>query len=135
MAVRIANKFPLDSKARVAIGVSIPFSGDAVFNSTYTTKDQIKSNLINYFMTGRGERYMNPTFGGGLRDFLFEQLVTQNFEFIKERVQSDLRNMFPNIVVGELDVYGNEEQNILKVELTYQVVNFGITDNLSLIIQ
>ena len=74
MAQVIANKFPLDLNARKAIGVSIPFSAKAVFNSTYTTKDQIKSNLINYFLTNKGERIMQPNFGSNLRAFVFEQL-------------------------------------------------------------
>ena len=42
---------PLDLQPRKAIGVSLPFSGKAVFNPTYVTKDAIKNNLINYFLT------------------------------------------------------------------------------------
>jgi len=38
---------PLDLQPRKAIGVSLPFSGKAVFNSTYQSKDAIKANLIN----------------------------------------------------------------------------------------
>ena len=47
MAIRIPNKNPLDLTMRKAIGVSIPFNAPAVFNSTYSTTDQIKSNIIN----------------------------------------------------------------------------------------
>ena len=36
---------PLDLQKNIAIGVSLPFNGPGVFNSTFTTKDQIKSNL------------------------------------------------------------------------------------------
>ena len=35
---------PLDLQKNIAIGVSLPFNGPGVFKSTYTTKDQIKSN-------------------------------------------------------------------------------------------
>ena len=49
MAYVIDSKFPVDTLPDVAVGVSIPFSGVAVFNQTYLTKDQIKSNLINFF--------------------------------------------------------------------------------------
>ena len=38
---------PLDLQKNIAIGVSLPFNGSGVFKSTYTTKDQIKSNLTN----------------------------------------------------------------------------------------
>ena len=35
---------PLDISDR-AVWVSLPFNAEAVFNSTYTTKEQLKSNL------------------------------------------------------------------------------------------
>ena len=62
---------PIDRQPRKAVGVSLPFSGKAVFNSTFETKEAIKSNIVNYLLTGKGERYMNPTFGSGIRDELF----------------------------------------------------------------
>ena len=56
MALRIANKYPIDTKPRVAVGVRLPFSEPYVFSSTYTTQDQLKSNILNYLMTNPGER-------------------------------------------------------------------------------
>jgi len=49
---------PLDLRKNIAIGVSLPFKGP--FKSTFTTKDQIKSNLINLLLTNKGERVMIP---------------------------------------------------------------------------
>jgi len=43
---------PLDRQPRKAVGVNLPFSGQAVFNSNYLTKDAVRNNLINYFLTG-----------------------------------------------------------------------------------
>ena len=48
MAYVIKNKFPIDLNKRKAIGFSLPFNGPGVFNPTYTTRDQLKSNLINF---------------------------------------------------------------------------------------
>lgn len=134
MAFRVANKFPIDTKPRVAVGVSIPFSSPSVFTSTYTTKEQLKSNLKNYFMTSPGERYMNPLFGGGLRDIVFENLEERTFDIVRQRVQADLKTYFPNVEISRLDVFGTPDENILMVSMTYNVVNFGITDNLEIII-
>ena len=64
MAYGAKKIFPIDKKPRVAIGVGIPFNQPGVFSSTYLTQDAIKTNLINYFLTNAGERYMNPSFGG-----------------------------------------------------------------------
>lgn len=132
MAFRIQNKFPIDTKARVAVGVSIPFNAPGVFNSTYQTADQIKSNLINYFMTNRGERYMNPTFGANLRATVFEQITENNIDNLKDIISVDMNTNFPGITVNSLDVYGTEDLNTLQVILTYSIINFGIQDTLQL---
>ena len=49
MAYGVKQISPLDLKPSTAIGVGLPFSAPNVFSSVYTTKDQIKYNLINYF--------------------------------------------------------------------------------------
>jgi len=134
MAFRIANKFPIDTKPRQAVGVSLPFSGTGVFNLTYTTADQLKSNLINYFMTDLGERYMNPTFGANLKNTIFEQLEENNYQAVKQRLEADLKRYFPIVVLESLEVYGNEDMNILKVEITYSVRSFGIQDTINITI-
>ena len=51
MAYRIKNIFPIDTNKRQAIGFSFPFNGPAGgFKPTYSTKDQLKSNLIKYIL-------------------------------------------------------------------------------------
>jgi phage baseplate assembly protein W len=135
MAQRIANKFPLDLQARKAIGVAIPFSNKAVFTSTYTTKDQIKSNLINYFLTNKGERIMQPNFGSNLRIFVFEQLDNLVVDSIKQKIQDELSAFFPNVNVRKLDILSSPASNGLQVNLTYNVVNFGIEDEINLIFE
>jgi len=134
MAFRIANKFPIDTEARKAVGVSLPFSGTAVFNSTYTTAEQLKSNLINYFMTDPGERYMNPNFGAGLKATIFEQLNEGNYQAVQTKLEADLKRYFPIVELGNVEVYGNEDQNILKIEITYSVRSFGIQDTINILI-
>ena len=135
MAQRIANKFPLDLQARKAIGVAIPFSNKAVFTSTYTTKDQIKSNLINYFLTNKGERIMQPNFGSNLRSFVFEQLDNLVVDSVKQKIQDELSAFFPNVNVRKLDILSSPASNGLQVNLTYNVVNFGIEDEINLIFE
>jgi hypothetical protein len=76
MAYRIPNKNPIDVGSRVAIGVSIPFNAPQVFTQTYTTQDQVKSNIINFILTNKGERVFNPTFGSNITyDPSFEKWV------------------------------------------------------------
>ena len=74
MALDVKKINPLDRQPRKAVGLDLPFSGQAVFNSTYQTKDALKINLINYFLTNKGERMLNPTFGSSIRELLFENI-------------------------------------------------------------
>ena len=43
MAFNVRKIDPIDLQPRKAVGVSLPFSGKAVFNSTFQTKDAIKT--------------------------------------------------------------------------------------------
>ena len=50
MAFGAKKIFPVDLTPGTAVGVALPFNAPAVFRSTYTTKDAIKNNLINFFI-------------------------------------------------------------------------------------
>ena len=89
---------PIDFDASTAVGVNIPLNGPAVFISNYQTKDAIKNNLINFFLTNPGERILNPLFGGGLRAFIFEQITVDNLSSLREDVNDKLQIYFPNII-------------------------------------
>ena len=132
MAYRIANKFPIDTKAGRAVGVSIPFSAPWVFTSTFQTKDAIRTNLVNFFLTNRNERVLRPTFGGNLRTFIFESITRGTTESIKESIQDDVTRYFPQVLIRDIEILSSEDFNIINVILSYEVVNFGINDELNL---
>lgn len=132
MAYQIRNISPLDLKASTAIGVSIPFNGPGVFNFTYTTSDQLKSNIINFFLTNKGERIMNPDFGGNLRQELFEQITNGTLNDIRLSIIQSLQTVFPNIVVNEVNVLGDEDKHNISVSIKYSIPNTNIKDELNL---
>ena len=132
MAYGAKKIFPVDRKPRVAIGVSIPFNQPGVFGQTYVTKDAVKTNLINYFLTNKNERYLNPNLGGNLRTFIFEQITTGNTDFLKEDIQTQISNFFPSVIVSSLNILQNPDNNSIIVELYYNVADTGINDNLQL---
>jgi len=134
MAIFIGRKFPIDTQPSKAVGVALPFSGegDAVFNSTYTTKSQLNSNIINFFLTNKGERVFYPNYGGNLRVTIFEQINSNNIDALKSQIETDLANNFPEARVLEVEVLGNEDLNTIQVNITYTVVLSGETDTVSL---
>lgn len=131
MAYKVKNINPLDLKPQVAIGVSIPFNGPAVFNSTYTTKDQLKSNLINYFLTNREERVFN-FIGGDLRRQLFEQITEGSLEGIKENIEAMTARVFPNVRIDNVEVLDNPDENSIFISVKYSVPNLNISDELQI---
>lgn len=132
MAFQQKQIFPNDLKPRVAIGFDLPLNGDAVFNSNYKTKDAIKANLINYFLTNPGERPGNPEFGAGLREYIFTQMTSENVDFIKEDLQEKIRINFPNVLLNSIEVLQTPDNNTIKVIIEYGVLDTGITDQLEL---
>ena len=132
MAFGAIQKFPNDTRPRVGIGVNIPFIAGGVFSPNYTTKESIKNNLINYFLTNPGERPGNPSFGGCLREFIFEQLNNESTDFLKEDIQTKISSEFPNVQVSELNITANPDQNEVIVNIFYFVQETNIEDEIIL---
>ena len=128
MAFNPEQIYPIDFNKSAAVGIDIPFNGNAVFKSNFQTKDAIKNNLINFFLTNPGDRYLNPSFGGGLREFIFEQLSSDNVAFLQQDIESKIQQLFPNIIVTSLNVLENTDFNSINIELNYEVANTNITD-------
>jgi hypothetical protein len=110
MAFGAKQIFPNDTRARVAIGVDLPLNGEVAFRSNYQTKDAIKNNLINYFLTNPGD----------------------NLDFLKEDIQDKLATYFPRVVVEEVEVTANHDQNQILVTIKYFVANTDINDTVEL---
>lgn len=132
MAFGAQQIFPSDLDVSQAIGIELPLNGPAVFKSNYQTKDAIKNNLINFFLTNPGERYLNPSFGGGLRAFIFEQISNNSIQTLNEDIAEKLNESFPSINVDKLDILREDDNNTIIVSLTYSVANTNIKDNISI---
>ncbi len=117
---------PLDLQKNIAIGVSLPFDGPGVFNSTYTTKDQIKSNLLNLLLTDIGERVMNPAFGTILRKFLFEGITEENIESLKVSLINSIAIYVPDITVVDIAVTSEYDSNTIILNVNY-ILNISQT--------
>ena len=122
---------PIDLNPNLAVGVNLPFSGPSVFTSNYLTSQAIKNNLINYFLTNPGEIPLNPTFGGGLRSFIFQQISENSLDGLKENVSLKLETYFPNVIINSLDVLKKDDENAVVVQLKYSIANSNINDNLT----
>jgi len=123
---------PIDLQESVAVGITLPFAAPSVFSSNYQTKDAIKNNLINFFLTNPGERPLNPLFGGGLRAFIFTNIANNNLDLLQEDLSEKIELYFPNVKIEDLTVSGDFDNNQINISLTYSVINTNITDTLSI---
>lgn len=117
---------PLDLQKNIAIGVALPFNAPGVFKSTFTTKDQIKSNLVNLLLTDVGERVMNPGFGTNLRRFLFEGITEDNIEELKINLTNSINLFIPQITIREINVVSNANYNLIDLSINY-IINISDT--------
>ena len=130
---RIIN--PIDTRPGTAVGINLPFNGPTGFNSTFTTRDAIKTNLINYLLTNTGDRYDNPNFGGDLRQYIFEQIQQDTFDSITQDIQARINTYFPSITITDIEIaQANTETdfNTVIVTITYDIVGTGNTDTLQI---
>jgi phage baseplate assembly protein W len=142
MAIKQTNIFPIDQEPRNAVGLAYPFSAFATtgyidgdipqwtalnastpFKLNYTTREQINSNLIIWFTTSQNERPLNPNYGGGLKNILFDNLTNQTFDLVEKKIKDDLTIYFPEVDLKNLEVMEDIDNNLLKVVMSYTVFN------------
>jgi len=122
---------PLDLQKNIVIGVSLPFNAPGVFNKTYSTKDQIKSNLINLLLTDKGERIMNPEFGADLRRSLFENITTPNLDLLRFKIIDAINIFIPEIVLGNIEILPDPDANTLSITINYRLIISNTPDQIT----
>jgi phage baseplate assembly protein W len=130
MAVELGSKIVKDTETYndYAIGITLPIqNGNTFFNQSFQTKDQVKSNIKNLLLTKRGERILQPEFGSGLQELLFE-FNDDNLETkIEETITQALELWLPYVNIDSIDI---EQTNELKDRSRVNVsITFAISGN------
>jgi phage baseplate assembly protein W len=121
---------PRDLDKNRAVGVSLPFNGGGVFNKTYSTQDQVKSNLINLLLTYKGERILNPEFGADLPKLLFDPITDNIIKKIQDQIITNVNIYIPEIILTNIEVNPDIDRNILYVMVEYQLKISGNKDKI-----
>jgi len=127
---------PLDLQKNIAIGVSLPFGvcgTNQLFNKTYSTKDQTKSNLINLLLTNKGERILNPNFGSNLKQALFEQITQSTEDDIRNIIISSANIYIPEISIVSIDIDNTQvDYNTINITINYILNISGTADQITI---
>lgn len=122
-----------DTKTNTPVGLKIPFSSPGVFSVVFSTKEQLKYNLINLVLTEKGERIENPNFGTNIRKFLFENYSDNIKDRITEDIIASVNLYLPEVIIDNININEkNIEYNSLNIEIIYRIKNLNSTDTLNI---
>tara|TARA_R100001086_G_scaffold240391_1_gene166431 strand:+ start:593 stop:970 length:378 start_codon:yes stop_codon:yes gene_type:complete len=99
------------------------------YQLTKNAKEVVSQNLKMLILTSPGERVMDPLFGVGLYNFLFELNTQLTRVEIKERIARQVKKYMPfvtiqNIIFSETDGI-DIDRNTLSVGIKYFVPSLG----------
>ena len=112
---------PINLNKNITIGIALPFSAPSAFINTYDFKEQLKYNLVNFLLTNKGERILNPNFGTNIRRQLFNQIDEDIYENLITEISDSIILYFPDITIEKLDVVPTYDNNLITVNLTYRI--------------
>jgi phage baseplate assembly protein W len=141
MAVELGSKIVKDTQSYndYAIGISLPIQiTNTAFEQTFTTIEQVKSNIKNLLLTKKGERIMQPTFGSGLQEVLFEQNVNDFESRIEDTINESLEQWLPYVTAEEIDIDASDElrdANRINVSVKFRIGNNADLNEVTFITQ
>lgn len=107
-----------------------PADGYAL-NKNY--QELISQNIKMVVLTAPGERIMDPFFGVGLRNYLFENKTELTFEKIRAKIREQIEIYLPFVVINEIDLvdFNPEFPNDgIKITLKYEVPAVEVVDSI-----
>ncbi len=121
------------------IAVKLPVSRDQRdgIRLVKNYRDLARQNLKMLMLTAPGERMMEPEFGVGVKNFLFEPLTEATQERLRSRILEQQQRYLPYIVIRNVEFASalntpNVDENFLAVKITYYNKALKTADSLAL---
>ena len=71
---------------------------------------------------------LNPTFGSGIRELLFENITENALEEIKSLVKNDLSTFFPRVIPTRLELFSDPDTHVVSLFMRYAIKDANIQD-------
>jgi phage baseplate assembly protein W len=119
-------------------GITLPITHgpQGYFNQSYSIIDQVKSNLNLLLRTKKGERRMNPEFGSGLWNVLFENYTDDISALIENTIRKDITRWMSYVNVNDVQVSTNDsefkDKYTIGVKVLFTVPSIGVTQQQTL---
>lgn len=121
-----------------AYGFQYPTNANSLFKQTYTAYEAAKSNLRNLLLTAKGERVMQPEFGTGLHELLFEQMGDDFEGRLVDTITDSVNFWLPYINIDEINVELTDEmkdKNQVGMDIKFSIGDNIETDNVTFTLQ
>ena len=141
MAVILGKKLVIDSKnfEDYAIGITLPIQiGNTAFNQSFKSIDQVKSNIKNLLLTKRSERLMQPEFGSGIQELLFDMNDDAFAEKLENNIIDTMAKWLPFITVENINIEQTNEMrdnNKVEVSISFRLSDTQILDTVTFNVQ
>ena len=133
MAIILGKKLVVDTVQfdDYAIGITLPIQiGNTAFNQSFKTLEQAKTNIKNVLLTKKYERLMQPDFGSGLQELLFEMNDESVADKIENTIVDTLDRWLPYVTVDNIEVeQTNEYKDKNQINIS---IDFSVGDNTQL---
>lgn len=117
--------------------VKLPLAQDSVdgYAMIKRLKTLVKQNLKMLILTNPGERVMEPNYGVGIRQFLFENFDSSIYARIDNKIRDQVAQYMPAIQIQKLQFAGsNPDTNTLALYLEYSIPQIATSDLLEITI-
>jgi phage baseplate assembly protein W len=124
----------------MAVGISPKLPLDKGFDVNKTIASKIRQNLKMVLLTSPGERVALPSFGVGLRRFLFEPLTNATLGRIDSKIRQQVRVYVPDAKIENImfdsalnnsDMLSKNDQQVI-ISIDYRIPTIARSIRLSL---
>jgi phage baseplate assembly protein W len=141
MAIILGKKRVIDSKTfeDYAIGITLPIQiGNTAFNQSFITAEQVKSNIKNLLLTKRYERLMQPEFGSGIQELLFDMNDEVFAEKLENNIIDTMAKWLSFVTVENIDIQQTndmKDNNKVEVSISFRISDTQILDTVTFNVQ
>ena len=118
----------------ISYSPTVPLSLDSKLGYSMNTSlfEVARQNFKMLMLTAPGERLMMPSFGVGLRNYLFEQNSPESRNMLESKIRQQTKQYMPSVSIQSI-IYDDSqmESNRLNISIFYSIPSIGLSDVLN----
>ena len=115
--------------ASISVRLPVVLDGTDGFGMITSIRDMVKQNLKMLILTNPGERVMEPEFGVGITQYLFQNFSDNVYAEIDNKIRQQVSDYMPMITIEEVNFYRLEpDSNKISLRLAYSMPSIAASD-------